>query len=247
MTLLPTTGLSFGGHATCPPYVTDALVLHWHVVKHVLGARAIAAGAPWDAERWTDAPLGVTTAGDRDGLVASILARAGGRCAVDALTGQKPRANAPAQPCLACAPALAKECSADAAAIAERYAHASGAVLTSLADPLGTVIRRDHLGAWLLSFLRREREARELTVASFGRGPEGGPFVARFTRGDGVRVEAYVDTKARLRWRTTYRDARAVATLAQLLSFLSEMPRATGSSPLSGLCVVPRPGAQHHA
>jgi hypothetical protein len=250
------------GTFTCPARDIDAGVWQDHLVRHPLGihGKVQANGpAPWDLEAWDQTDPPVINAKRRNQLLTAIaaLAQAGGTCLVPEIIGGPRGVVEPDAPaCSRCLPLVRSACvnlCHEQDPVGLRYAEHTEQCLAAVEGEQGIIVARTALVTALLRTRNSPEADATLVVLSFGHANAANTRIARLNRGDGTRVELYVDAGRTLRWRTTYRQAsRRGDTRAPLLAprrqFLVDFPMESSTfGTLSDKCVVPRLWWRTHA
>lgn len=241
--LVPAQEVRLPGGLVCRPREVDVGVWQAHVVKHPLGLGALWRGGVWNEEGWDRGPAPAIGNAEREAQIAAMRALdTNSRCGVRELRGGNTPV-APKEPCYVCEAPLVVRCSQvlqAPGAIGSRYRETLEAMLCAVADGESIVVPRLELAKRLMASLNRPgwlEQGLVLAVGSEGTGKNVVPMV-RIARGDGTRVDFWLNGGTELAWKTTYRVPQA--STHTRWSFLMKHHDPNPRLPLSDVYVVAR-------
>lgn len=245
----------------CRPVDIDSGTWQDHIARHVLGAHGKVFGsgpAPWNYEGWDKTVPPVVTGKMRKELVRKIgeLRSDGRTCLVPQFTNRPVPVRTPDTPyCKRCDDEIRSTCVElchGPEGVGTRYAELIGHFLQSVEEGRGELVKQVELKFRLMSTaMSKLQKLEDIIVASWGFAANEAFPVVWISRGDGARVEFYIEGK-KLRWRSTYREGTdnsgSFALAAKDRLFLTQFPRAASSfGALSESCIVPRQWWRNHA
>ncbi len=251
--ILPSRDLTLTGGLRCAPAVVTPAVWQEHLMKHPLGVHAIASTrgtAAWNREGWDTTTPPVVAESERADLVRAIGGLSSGkkRCEVPEIRSTGAWSDLRELACKSCPAVLATPCAQLCLEIGTRYAAVTEELLLAVVEGAGVCVTRGALSTAVFSMWRTPEKLVGLTVLTFGleKRRRDRPL-ARLNRHDGVRVEMSFREPNHLSWRTTYREAAAVAASKSQILFLTDyLESADSMGPLSDLCVVARRWWESH-
>lgn len=136
--------------------------------------------------------------------------------------------------------------------ISGRYGALIDQFLGAVEEGAGELVSRSQLVQRLLTKAGNRQADEGIYVMSWGFAPGStGLSIVRISRGDGTRVELFIEPRKQLVWRTTYRNVASEASLTigtRQRRLLCDFPQTASSlGALSDQCVVPRLWWRSHA